>query len=206
MSELQPTIAEALSSILMPALILAARDSPLGQPWVSFLQIGRSYISNISKQSRAGNYSEKGYNETFPVELKPFLYTSGGVNIYKQLFIVVFVIVFAMNIFMFWHLFIRWHNQGLIIDICDPMNLFGIALKGSFGNFIDSKEILSPEGPQMRPLSTEWKILDDKGKMVVKEVRDGGKSGGSPNDSTGGSGFTPLISPSEWGRRRHGRG
>jgi hypothetical protein len=89
------------------------------------------------------------------------LFASGGEEWYKHLYIIVFVLVFFMNCYMLWYLFYR-HSNDLIVDICDPINLFGLAATSSFSHFPDSRLILSPKKePRERPLSTEWKIRSD---------------------------------------------
>jgi hypothetical protein len=109
-------------------------------------------------------------NEDFPAVLKAVFYISGGVNIYKQCYLIVFALVFALNGFMFCYLFVRYRGRQLIIDICDPLNLFGLAVALQFNGVLNGKEILSPEGPESRPLSTMWKIVSHDGRIGVENI------------------------------------
>jgi hypothetical protein len=125
---------------------------------------------------------------------------------YKELYIIVFILVFLMNCHMMWYLFYR-HRNELIVDICDPMNLFGLAATSTFSHFPDSKLILSPKKePRERPLSTEWKIRSDcDGRMEIAPVSHVKESGGSPNNTVRSSGYTPLLLNPDWGRGKHVR-
>ncbi|OCK94764.1 uncharacterized protein K441DRAFT_677298 [Cenococcum geophilum 1.58] len=189
----QPSLAEALGAILMPSLLLAAQGSPFSIP-----------------DPPSKNFTTTpGTPESFPAQLHPALFVSGGDAIYKKLYISVFLSVLLMNLLMLYYLLIQHFRDGLIVDICDPMNLFGLAASSSFGKFPESQLILSPRaatGAKTSPLSTEWKILnDDNGAISISEVGSIRSAGGTPNDAVEASGFTPLIVREGRGRGR-GRG
>ena len=213
----QPSLAEALGAILMPSLLLAAQDSPFSIPDVRELPLHPSipppYIlqhTTNPQQPPSKNFTTTpGTPESFPAQLHPALFVSGGDAIYKKLYISVFLSVLLMNLFMLYYLLIQHFRDGLIVDICDPMNLFGLAASSSFGKFPESQLILSPRtatGAKTSPLSTEWKILnDDNGAISISEVGSIKFAGGTPNDAVEASGFTPLIVREGRGRGR-GRG
>jgi hypothetical protein len=106
-----------------------------------------------------------------------------------------------MNVYMLYYLFLR-HRNDMKIDICDPINLFGLAAASTFSHFPESSLILSPEKESERPLSTEWKIRSDEGgKMEIAQVSPIVDSDGrSPNDTARSTGFTPLLMGSGWDR------
>jgi hypothetical protein len=147
-----------------------------------------------------------GIEQKFSVILAPALFASGAEIWYKQLYIIVFILVFLMNCYMMWYIFYR-HHDDLVVDICDPMNLFGLAATSKFSHFPDSKLILSPKKePKESPLSTEWKIRSDlDGKMEIAQVSPAKETGGSPNDTVRSSGYTPLLKSPGWNRGRHVR-
>lgn len=107
---------------------------------------------------------------------------------------------------MLYYLFLR-HGNDLKIDICDSMNLFGLAVASDFNQFPDSKLILSPKKEYSeRPLSVEWKIsCDPNKKMEIVQVSPVSGSGGSPNDVMRSSGFTPLLATKRWSRGKGGQ-
>lgn len=108
-----------------------------------------------------------------------------------------------MNVYMLYYLFLR-HRNDMTIDICDPINLFGLAAASTFSHFPESSLILSPKKEiSERPLSTEWKIRSDEGgKMeiaqVISVVVDEEIGGGSPNDEGHDTGHTPLLASKGW--------
>jgi len=131
--------------------------------------------------------------------LEAVLYVSGGENIYKQSYVIVFFVVFILNLFMFSYLFIRYYKRDLIVDICDPLNLFGLAVSLRFNEVLDGKEILSPEGPKQRPLSTEWRIVSQGGKPEIHDVEEDDRD--IPDDHSS----VALLTPREQGMRSHRR-
>jgi hypothetical protein len=135
-----------------------------------------------------------GYAQEFPAILDPALFASGGEKWYHRLYTIVFVLVFLMNVYMMWYLFFR-HRNDLMIDICDPVNMFGLAASSTFGHFPNSDLILSPKKePRKHPLSTEWKIRSDlNGRMEIAQVSSINETGGSPNDTVRSTGHTPLL-------------
>ncbi|QDS69120.1 hypothetical protein FKW77_010323 [Venturia effusa] len=181
----RPSIAEGLAAFLLPSLIMAAQDSPF----------------EISPMPP----STSEYLQSFPAILTPTLYASGGDAWPKRLYLIVLVVVFLMNCYMLYYLFLR-HRNDLKIDICDPMNLFGLAIASDFNQFPESKLILSPKKEKSeRPLSTEWKILSDPNKkMEIVQVSPVCESGGSPNDAVRASGFTPLLTTKRWSKDKGG--
>jgi hypothetical protein len=138
--------------------------------------------------------------------LEPALFASGGNVWYQKLYIIIFVLAFLMNCYMLWYLFYR-HSNELIVDICDPTNLFGIAAASTFNNFPDSKLILSPKKePGKRPLSTEWKIRGDHdGRIQIAAISPIVETRGSPSDDVHSSGHTPLLMKSGAKLRKHVR-
>lgn len=156
----RPSISEGLAAFLLPSLVMAAQDSPFDMSSVSRLNF------ELSKRKGSDNLSQtptspSGFSQSFPVILTATLYASGGEEWYQRFYVIVLAVVFLMNCYVLYYLFLR-HREDLRIDICDPMNLFGLAVASDFNHFPDSKLILSPKKDNSeRPLSTEWKISCD---------------------------------------------
>jgi hypothetical protein len=161
----------------------------------------------ISLQNPPQNFNQtSGYEQEFSAILEPALFASGGEEWYKRLYVIVFVLVFQMNCYMLWYLFYR-HSNELMVDICDPINLFGLAAASTFSDFPDSNLILSPKKePRESPLSAEWKIRSDhNGRMEIAQVNPVEETGGSPNDTVRSTGHTPLLVSPGWNRGKHVR-
>jgi hypothetical protein len=164
--------------------------------------------SNIIKSTsnKSPQNSSQISPSSFPALLHPALFASGGVEWYKRLYIIIFIVVFLMNVNMLYYLFIHHYND-MTIDICDPINLFGLAAASRFDHFPDSSLILSPEKEQVeRPLSTEWKVKTDvDGRLEIAMVSPVERNIGSLNEAAKSTGHTPLLSGREgWYRGKNG--
>ncbi|KAE9980742.1 hypothetical protein EG328_012087 [Venturia inaequalis] len=175
----RPSIAEGLAAFLLPSLVMAAQDSP--------------FDTSTTPASSTESL------QSFPIILTATLYASGGKKWYQHFYVIVLAVVFLMNSYMLYYLFLR-HRKDLKMDICDSMNLFGLAVASDFNNFPDSKLILSPKKENSERLrSIEWKIsCDPNKKMEIVQVSPACKSGGSPNGTMHSSGFTPLLATKRW--------
>ncbi|KAL2682464.1 hypothetical protein Neosp_006915 [[Neocosmospora] mangrovei] len=93
-----------------------------------------------------------GFLQPFNASLITQQYTSGHTNDWQNIFYVVLVLVFAINLFCLFYFIMR---SGLVTDFTEPQNMFSLAvnsppsyaLNGSCGG-----------GPEKRHLVVPWKV------------------------------------------------
>lgn len=131
-------MAEALAVYASSTAVISALDSPFIHYW--------SY-------DKPGNIlGEPGPLEQFNASLITQQYTSGHVNDWQNIFYIVLILVFGINVFCLIYFILR---SGLVTDFTEPQNIFALAvnsppsaqLHGSCG-----------AGPEKRDLVVPWRV------------------------------------------------
>lgn len=133
-----PSIAEALAVYAGSTLVIGGLDTPFRHYW---------------EFDKPGNIiGEPGILQPFNASLTTQQYTSGHVAAWQNIFYLVLVLVFVINILCLCYFIIR---SGLVTDFTEPQNVFALAvnsppsaqLRGSCGG-----------GPQKRDLVVPWRV------------------------------------------------
>ncbi|KAF5027490.1 hypothetical protein F66182_415 [Fusarium sp. NRRL 66182] len=137
-----PSMAEALAVYSSSLIMISAIDTPFVHYW------------NYTPEEAPGNRVAEGpgFKETFNATLITQEYTSGHTQGWQNIFYVILVLVFAINLFCLCYFILR---SGLVTDFTEPQNLFALAvnsppsvgLHGSCGG-----------GPEKRHLNVPWKV------------------------------------------------
>lgn len=131
-------MAEALAAYAASTVVISAIDSPFVHWW---------------EYSKPGNIiGAPGDLQPFNASLRTQQYTSGHVNDWQNIFYVILILVFGINVLCLAYFIMR---SGLVTDFTEPQNLFALAvnsppsaqLKGSCGG-----------GPEGRDLVVPWRV------------------------------------------------
>ncbi|KAF4976815.1 hypothetical protein FZEAL_6556 [Fusarium zealandicum] len=134
-----PSMAEAIAVYSSSLVMISSIDTPFRHYW---------------DYEAPNNFFEDGSGmlEAFNASISTQEYTSGHTNAWQNIFYVVLVLVFAINLFCLCYFIMR---SGLVTDFTEPQNMFALAvnsppsvgLNGSCGG-----------GPQKRHLKVPWKV------------------------------------------------
>lgn len=133
-----PSMAEAIAVYASALEVISAIDTPFRHYW---------------DYTKPGNIiGEPGILHPFNASIITQEYTSGHSNDWQNIFYVVLVLVFGINVFCLVYFIMR---SGLVTDFTEPQNLFALAvnsppsaqLKGSCGG-----------GPEKRDLVVPWRV------------------------------------------------
>lgn len=131
-------MAEALAVYASSTVVISSIDTPFVHWW---------------EYEKPGNIlGDGGAMVKFNASVITQEYTSGHVNDWQNIFYIVLVLVFAINVFCLVYFVAR---SGLVTDFTEPQNLFALAvnsppsaqLKGSCG-----------AGPEQRDLVVPWRV------------------------------------------------
>ncbi|KAJ4247168.1 hypothetical protein NW762_013307 [Fusarium torreyae] len=136
-----PSMAEALAVYSSSLIMISAIDTPFNHWWD---QDPEEYPGNI--------VPAPGFPQIFNASLITQEYTSGHTQDWQNIFYVVLVLVFAINLFCLGYFIMR---SGLVTDFTEPQNLFSLAINsppsttfhGSCGG-----------GPEKKQLVVPWKV------------------------------------------------
>ncbi|KAJ3526448.1 hypothetical protein NM208_g11182 [Fusarium decemcellulare] len=134
-----PSMAEAVAVYSSSLIMISAIDTPFRHYWD--YDAPNNFIEN-----------GPGFLQAFNASLVTQQYTSGHTNAWQNIFYVVLVLVFAINLFCLFYFIMR---SGLVTDFTEPQNMFSLAvnsppsygLNGSCGG-----------GPEKRHLVVPWKV------------------------------------------------
>ncbi|KAI8667488.1 hypothetical protein NCS56_00885000 [Fusarium sp. Ph1] len=134
-----PSMAEAVAVYSSALIMISAIDTPFRHYWD--YKAPNNWVEN-----------GPGFLQTFNASLITQQYTSGHTNDWQNIFYVVLVLVFAINLFCLFYFIMR---SGLVTDFTEPQNMFSLAvnsppsyaLNGSCGG-----------GPEKRHLVVPWKV------------------------------------------------
>ncbi|KPM37754.1 hypothetical protein AK830_g8830 [Neonectria ditissima] len=134
-----PSIAEALAVYASSIVVIGSIDTPFRHYW--------DYDDPLNVVTGG-----PGHLATFNASLVTQQYTSGHIDNWQNVFYVVLVIVFAINLLCLFYFIMR---SGLVTDFTEPQNLFALAinsppsaqLNGSCGG-----------GPRKRHLEVPWRV------------------------------------------------
>ncbi|KAK7409330.1 hypothetical protein QQX98_008509 [Neonectria punicea] len=134
-----PSIAEALAVYASSIVVIGSIDTPFRHYWD---------YDDPSNVVTGG----PGHLATFNASLITQQYTSGHIDNWQNVFYVVLVLVFAINMLCLFYFILR---SGMVTDFTEPQNLFALAinsppsaqLNGSCGG-----------GPRKRHLEVPWRV------------------------------------------------
>ncbi|KAF5614222.1 uncharacterized protein FSUBG_102 [Fusarium subglutinans] len=136
-----PSLAEALAVYSSPLIMISAIGTPFRHYWD---QDPKAYPENL--------IPAPGFPQPFNASLITQEYTSGHTQSWQNIFYVILVLVFAINLFCLGYFIMR---SGLVTDFTEPQNLFSLAI-----NSPPSKSFHGScgGGPEKRHLVVPWKV------------------------------------------------
>ncbi|KAM0259572.1 hypothetical protein ACHAPA_010657 [Fusarium lateritium] len=138
----QPSMAEALAVYSSSLIMISAIDTPFRHYWD---QDPEKYPTNVIPDA-------PGFAQTFNASLITQEYTSGHTQGWQNIFYVILVLVFAINLFCLGYFIMR---SGLVTDFTEPQNLFSLAINSPPSNSFHGS---CGGGPEKRHLVVPWKV------------------------------------------------
>ncbi|PNP61144.1 hypothetical protein FNYG_14232 [Fusarium nygamai] len=136
-----PSLAEALAVYSSSLIMISAIDTPFRHYWD---QDPKAYPENL--------IPAPGFPQLFNASLITQEYTSGHTQSWQNIFYVVLVLVFAINLFCLGYFIMR---SGLVTDFTEPQNLFSLAINSPPSNSFHGS---CGGGPEKRHLVVPWKV------------------------------------------------
>ncbi|KAG4288381.1 hypothetical protein FPRO06_06033 [Fusarium proliferatum] len=136
-----PSLAEALAVYSSSLIMISAIDTPFRHYWD---QDPKAYPENL--------IPAPGFPQPFNASLITQEYTSGHTQSWQNIFYVVLVLVFAINLFCLGYFIMR---SGLVTDFTEPQNLFSLAINSPPSNSFHGS---CGGGPEKRHLVVPWKV------------------------------------------------
>ncbi|KAF5577764.1 hypothetical protein FPCIR_11922 [Fusarium pseudocircinatum] len=136
-----PSLAEALAVYSSSLIMISAIDTPFRHYWD---QDPDAYPENL--------IPAPGFPQPFNASLITQEYTSGHTQSWQNIFYVVLVLVFAINLFCLGYFIMR---SGLVTDFTEPQNLFSLAINSPPSNSFHGS---CGGGPEKRHLVVPWKV------------------------------------------------
>ncbi|PCD35887.1 hypothetical protein AU210_008445 [Fusarium oxysporum f. sp. radicis-cucumerinum] len=136
-----PSLAEALAVYSSSLIMISAIDTPFRHYWD---QDPKAYPENV--------IPAPGFPQPFNASLITQEYTSGHTQPWQNIFYVVLVLVFAINLFCLGYFIMR---SGLVTDFTEPQNLFSLAINSPPSNSFHGS---CGGGPEKRHLVVPWKV------------------------------------------------
>ncbi|KAF5978950.1 hypothetical protein FBULB1_5978 [Fusarium bulbicola] len=136
-----PSLAEALAVYSSPLIMISAIGTPFRHYWD---QDPKAYPENL--------IPAPGFPQPFNASLITQEYTSGHTQSWQNIFYVILVLVFAINLFCLGYFIMR---SGLVTDFTEPQNLFSLAINSPPSNSFHGS---CGGGPEKRHLVVPWKV------------------------------------------------
>ncbi|CCT69324.1 uncharacterized protein FFUJ_07978 [Fusarium fujikuroi IMI 58289] len=136
-----PSLAEALAVYSSSLIMISAIDTSFRHYWD---QDPKAYPENL--------IPAPGFPQPFNASLITQEYTSGHTQSWQNIFYVVLVLVFAINLFCLGYFIMR---SGLVTDFTEPQNLFSLAINSPPSNSFHGS---CGGGPEKRHLVVPWKV------------------------------------------------
>ncbi|KAF4436335.1 hypothetical protein FACUT_6499 [Fusarium acutatum] len=136
-----PSLAEALAVYSSSLIMISAIGTPFRHYWD---QDPKAYPENL--------IPAPGFPQPFNASLITQEYTSGHTQSWQNIFYVVLVLVFAINLFCLGYFIMR---SGLVTDFTEPQNLFSLAINSPPSNSFHGS---CGGGPEKRHLVVPWKV------------------------------------------------
>ncbi|KAF5235388.1 hypothetical protein FANTH_11727 [Fusarium anthophilum] len=136
-----PSLAEALAVYSSPLIMISAIGTPFRHYWD---QDPKAYPENL--------IPAPGFPQLFNASLITQEYTSGHTQSWQNIFYVILVLVFAINLFCLGYFIMR---SGLVTDFTEPQNLFSLAINSPPSNSFHGS---CGGGPEKRHLVVPWKV------------------------------------------------
>ncbi|KAF5544440.1 hypothetical protein FMEXI_6553 [Fusarium mexicanum] len=141
MPDSYPSLAEALAVYSSPLIMISAIGTPFRHYWD---QDPKVYPENL--------IPAPGFPQPFNASLITQEYTSGHTQSWQNIFYVILVLVFAINLFCLGYFIMR---SGLVTDFTEPQNLFSLAINSPPSNSFHGS---CGGGPEKRHLVVPWKV------------------------------------------------
>ncbi|OCK83244.1 hypothetical protein K432DRAFT_402226 [Lepidopterella palustris CBS 459.81] len=156
-----PSPAEALAVMAGCTLLMSAQDTPFVEFW---------------------NYSlpllETPQTQYFNASIRGQEYASGPASSSSNGFMIILILVFAMNVFIFFYFIL---HRGLVTDFSEPPNLFSLAVNSPPSHLLAGSCGGGPEGKQYQ---VNWFVNTEGGHLYMEpgekavEVEEGRRSSG----------------------------
>ncbi|RGP61504.1 hypothetical protein FLONG3_10510 [Fusarium longipes] len=137
-----PSMAEALAIYSSSLIMISSIDTPFRHYWD---QDPEKYPTNIITDG-------PGFLQAFNASLITQEYTSGHTQGWQNIFYVILVLVFAINLFCLGYFIMR---SGLVTDFTEPQNLFSLAINSPPSNNFHGS---CGGGPEKKQLVVPWKV------------------------------------------------
>ncbi|OBS28699.1 hypothetical protein FPOA_02637 [Fusarium poae] len=175
-----PSMAEALAVYSSSLIMISAIDTPF-----------RHYWDQDPKEFPDNHITEgPGFLQAFNASLITQEYTSGHTQGWQNIFYVILVLVFAINLFCLGYFIMR---SGLVTDFTEPQNLFSLAINsppsnnfhGSCGGGPEKKQLVVPWKVAFAPSANHYFFQDESGeKEVATEATSTAREYGKPLQSS----------------------
>ncbi|KAF4995356.1 hypothetical protein FGRMN_5140 [Fusarium graminum] len=136
-----PSMAEALAVYSSSLIMISAIGTPFRHYWD---QDPDKYPTNV--------LPAPGFPQIFNASLITQQYTSGHTQSWQNIFYVILVLVFAINLFCLGYFIMR---SGLVTDFTEPQNLFSLAINSPPSNSFHGS---CGGGPEKKHLVVPWKV------------------------------------------------
>ncbi|KAF4450637.1 hypothetical protein F53441_6298 [Fusarium austroafricanum] len=136
-----PSLAEAMAVYSSSLIMISAIGSPFRHYWD---QDEGKYPDNV--------IPAPGFLQAFNASLITQEYTSGHTQEWQNIFYVILVLVFAINLFCLGYFIVR---SGLVTDFTEPQNLFSLAINSPPSNTLIGS---CGGGPEKKQLVVPWKV------------------------------------------------
>ncbi|KAF7542998.1 hypothetical protein G7Z17_g11098 [Cylindrodendrum hubeiense] len=134
-----PSMAEAIAVYASSLVVISAIDTPFRHYW------DFNDTNNVVA-------SGPGHLQAFNASLITQQYTSGHIDTWQNLFYVILILVFAMNLLCLGWFIIR---SGLVTDFTEPQNIFALAINSPPSTQLNGS---CGGGPEKKHLKVPWRV------------------------------------------------
>ncbi|KAH7121952.1 hypothetical protein B0J13DRAFT_648804 [Dactylonectria estremocensis] len=135
----QPSMAEAFAVYASSLVVIAAIDTPFVHYWE---------YNDTNNVVASGS----GHLQAFNASLITQQFTSGHIDTWQNLFYVILIIVFAINLLCLGYFIVR---SGLVTDFTEPQNIFALAINSPPSGQLNGS---CGGGPEKKHLEVPWRV------------------------------------------------